>query len=336
MKNQNLISLQILRCIASTSVVYFHVGCATNKISFGSFGVDIFFVLSGFIMAMITSQNREPAVFAINRISRVAPMYWVITSFLIISSFLYKEKGTGIINFENSLKSLFFIPYLRPDGTVYPILAPGWTINYEMFFYIVILFSFFLPVKISALSSSGLLVAAFLFSRYTDNSLLQAFFGNSIIFEFIIGILTYYAFRHYHPIKIRPSILIVLILVCYASLVLAELNQGFNLPRFVAFGPLSAVFLVGLIWLEEEIRMKSSFMYRALAKMGDASFATYLTHSILLKFIFDAKSGQNYSALYVVATIAAILLFGQLAYYFIDLPLSKYTRGKLLGFYYKI
>lgn len=77
--NSNLRTLQILRALAAICVIYFHIGAIHR---FGSFGVDIFFVVSGFVIALVISHGQSPAVFAINRIIRIFPLYSILTTCL--------------------------------------------------------------------------------------------------------------------------------------------------------------------------------------------------------------------------------------------------------------
>ena len=110
--NGNLKSLQILRFIAATSVAYLHIFVNPN---FGSFGVDIFFVLSGFVIALVVSNKQSAKVFAISRLTRIVPLYWLLTTLLLFVIFFipqYVHEATvASATFINYLKSLFFIPY---------------------------------------------------------------------------------------------------------------------------------------------------------------------------------------------------------------------------------
>ena len=89
-KNNNLHSIQILRGLAALSVVYFHMTLVEKSSpfpKFGSYGVDIFFVISGFIISLIVSNGVKPVEFAINRIARIAPpiLDFNYNSFAIVS-----------------------------------------------------------------------------------------------------------------------------------------------------------------------------------------------------------------------------------------------------------
>ena len=107
----NLKSLQILRAIAALSVVYYHINAAPH---FGKFGVDIFFIISGFVMSMIIENGQKPYTFVVNRITRIVPLYWVLTLCLFILSAIKPDLlDTTTANILNFLKSIFFIPYFK-------------------------------------------------------------------------------------------------------------------------------------------------------------------------------------------------------------------------------
>jgi exopolysaccharide production protein ExoZ len=105
----NLKTLQILRFIAASSVVYHHIEASPN---FGSFGVDIFFVLSGFVIALVLENRQSAKHFAIGRMTRIIPLYWILTTailFLIYVATDYVNPSTArSANLANYFKSIFF------------------------------------------------------------------------------------------------------------------------------------------------------------------------------------------------------------------------------------
>ena len=109
MQNQ-LKALQILRAIAATSVIYYHIGCIPR---FGKFGVDIFFVISGFVMSLIIANGESSVRFAVNRIARIVPLYWVLTTAVLVLAWIHPALlDSTTADIFNYLKSLFFIPYV--------------------------------------------------------------------------------------------------------------------------------------------------------------------------------------------------------------------------------
>lgn len=113
----SLHSLQVLRAIASTSVVYLHIGTIPQ---FGSFGVDIFFVISGFVMAMVIANGESARAFSVSRLSRIVPLYFILTTCLLLLAALKPELlNSTTANLTNYIKSLFFIPYFKENGALH-------------------------------------------------------------------------------------------------------------------------------------------------------------------------------------------------------------------------
>ena len=109
----------------------------------GQAGVDVFFVISGFIMWTVTSTETAPHVFLLRRVIRIVPLYWVATVIMAIH-----QKAS----FSAVLKSLCFIPFFGEKGLIWPVLVPGWTLNYEMFFYLLVCVTLLLPRYIQLMS----------------------------------------------------------------------------------------------------------------------------------------------------------------------------------------
>lgn len=143
--------IQALRFIAAALVVVAH---ATQAVSIrlqggdgqsywelGTFGVDIFFVISGFIMA--TTTNRMPGgwVFALEfmrrRLIRIVPMYWIYTSLKLLAVGLVAGSSTKPFpTIDHIVASYFLVPYPDASGELWPVLPVGWTLTFELTFYI--------------------------------------------------------------------------------------------------------------------------------------------------------------------------------------------------------
>jgi peptidoglycan/LPS O-acetylase OafA/YrhL len=129
----SIVSIQLLRAIAALSVVYVH--CTTagdyNFFSTGTFGVDIFFIISGFIIAYMVSKTTED--FLIKRIIRIVPLYFLATVAMALTVMFFPNHiRSTTISVSGFMKSILFIP--GPENRGQPILGQGWTLNYEMFF----------------------------------------------------------------------------------------------------------------------------------------------------------------------------------------------------------
>jgi peptidoglycan/LPS O-acetylase OafA/YrhL len=190
----NIISIQLLRAIAALSVVYVH--CTTagdyNFFSTGAFGVDIFFIISGFIIAYMVSKPFEN--FLIKRIIRIVPLYFMatVTMTLTVIFFPYFIRSTTI-SMSGFIKSILFIP--GPENRGQPILGQGWTLNYEMFFYI-IMFLCILFIKnkkyltIACVSILALLTIVLHLTNSTN--FIINYYKNGLFLEFIYGMILYH------------------------------------------------------------------------------------------------------------------------------------------------
>jgi hypothetical protein len=148
-------SIRTLRGLAALLVVGFHAAeKAGLSFKVGAIGVDLFFVISGFIIWVVTAQRpATPGTFLLNRAIRVVPLYWTITLLvaglaLLVPSLL----ASRVLDPARLLASLLFIPHLDAAGMPWPLLAPGWTLNHEAFFYLVFAAGLLLPRPARALA----------------------------------------------------------------------------------------------------------------------------------------------------------------------------------------
>ena len=141
-------TLQYLRALAALAVVALHganrvadalPAALASVLALGHAGVDLFFVISGFIMWSIARDAAiSPATFLARRIIRVAPPYWIATLVWVglVSAIGY---DWITVTAEHTFLSLGFVPHFSPTfwDRVWPVVMPDWTLNYEMFFYLV-------------------------------------------------------------------------------------------------------------------------------------------------------------------------------------------------------
>ena len=157
---RQFLSIQYLRALAALGVVIFHASPADNPFMVGNAGVDIFFVISGFIMWSITEERpTSPAAFIRDRLIRIAPLYWLLTTLLVVGVLVRSKLFPNLkIDLPFVVGSYLFVP-MRPPGStgadpIWPVLVQGWTLNYEMFFYVLFSACLFLrpSLRLAALS----------------------------------------------------------------------------------------------------------------------------------------------------------------------------------------
>ncbi len=151
---ERLDSVQMLRAIAALAVIWSHstlellrftdvdLRTFSSLSSMGRIGVDIFFVISGFVMVYVSSRHfqktGEVSRFVLRRIIRVVPVYWFYTSLMLgVALFAPDMLRNFKLSWFHVAASYLFIPWATPgDNDFHPLLGIGWTLNYEMFFYI--------------------------------------------------------------------------------------------------------------------------------------------------------------------------------------------------------
>jgi len=351
-------SIQALRGFAALLVVFFHYGITlkldpSNPIailfSHGWSGVDLFFIISGFIAAHTVS-NQSSGFYAgmeylIKRISRIVPLYYLVT---ILSA------GHSIESFIETGKSLLFIPLggLPPDslGPGYggARVGQGWTLNYEMYFYLVVSLSFlfgklkwFFTVGFMVLTLSVPIIRngipdGYGFSGFNFEWFYLGLMTNPITLEFIIGILVYYVFSKMDSkFSIGWLILIPVLILTYAINLYSPFY--FN-SRITAWAIPSALLMVAVLKLELMKKIKNG---KLIMYVGNISFSIYLLHEsaqgILLKLIKNlsgnehAFSNISMRVLLFVMSLTLTFYVSGLSYKYVEHKLSRKLRSFLLS-----
>ena len=283
MKDQ-LQSVQILRAIAALAVVAFHFAQSLaidfnliplDSFTMGSDGVDIFFVISGFIMAYTTARDdqRSPGEFAWKRLVRIVPLYWVLTlAVFTIGIVAPTLLNSGGATWEELGKSLAFIPYERADGRVAPVLFLGWTLNYEMFFYAVFTIALLVAPRWRLQIVVGVMavMAAIGYVYPGDLGVLGRFYTNGIILEFVWGCLLFVAWNRW-PDRLR---VMAPIWALGTALLLFQNFSNVPLPREIEKGLPALMIVAGVLALT----VRDGAVSRAFRAIGDASYSLYLGH----------------------------------------------------------
>jgi peptidoglycan/LPS O-acetylase OafA/YrhL len=330
----NLKSLQILRAVAATSVVYYHIGTIPV---FGSFGVDIFFVISGFVMAMVIANGQSAYTFAVSRLTRIIPLYWVLTTCVLLLAAIKPDLfNSTTANLTNYLKSIFFIPYFKENGTLTPMLNVGWTLNYEMLFYFCIWLSVVIKKEHYVFLTLFLLMAARIgIGQNSEDQVLKAFFGSNLILEFVLGIFTFEIYRRNWLACIAGYLWFFVALISYASMAFAETYE-MVFDRVYLYGIPSVLLVLALTYLENTVFREDNRLIGLITTLGDGSYATYLSHVFVVegtkKIAFEKLGIINpYTPLGVFIVIASALLVGHLIYTHLDEPLRRHFKNRFLS-----
>jgi exopolysaccharide production protein ExoZ len=277
-----LVGIQYLRGIAALMVVCYHICAQTLTYDgmrnyHGIFdvwklvsGIDLFFVISGFVM-WVTSQHRTPGEFVWRRLVRIVPLYWLLTGLIVVLALIAPATfRVTHVSVMTTVKSLFFIPYANADGDFFPILAPGWTLNYEMFFYA--LFSLALFTR-HRLIWVGLALASLIVVGWSKPS----FYTNPMIAEFWCGMFIGYAYDRGWLRKIPLALAVGLIAGGLAGLLTPVWG---NTRAVYLLSPMAIV--MGSVAIEQVHGLRR-IEWPAL--LGDASYSLYLTHLYVLRVL---------------------------------------------------
>jgi exopolysaccharide production protein ExoZ len=324
-----IVGIQVLRGTAAAMVVFHHTleEASVQKpvvpewiTIFGASGVDLFFVISGFIMVYTSFPVDRPPLSPLRSISRRAtriyPFYWVC---------LFTMLALFAIGFLRSLSptilSVIESASLFPTG--HTIIGLSWTLSYEMYFYLIFACGL---IAGSRVASIIITFAALLLFWLTKNP----FTADSIVFEFVFGMALAYLFYKFPAAfkKIGLAALGGFALLCIASLAIPHTTTH-ELPsdtRWWAWGIPAAVAVAGFISL------KHSPWERSGLRLGDASYAIYLTHPfVMIAYAFALKHNSKILALpqliFVPAVFALAMVVGIAAHVFIEIPLISAVRS---------
>ena len=338
----NIDNIQYLRFIAASLVVIAHISQLFPKagrgdlgnLGFGIAGVDIFFVISGFIMVVITQKKEtDPINFFLHRLTRVAPLYWIMTCLtslgLIFWSSLYSSSEFTADAF---LASIFFIPW--PHHSLHravPLLQVGWTLNYEFFFYALFALAMAIAPKwriaivsavFFALTAAGVLI--------DPPGARASFLTSSILLEFVYGMfIARLYFTRLALVQKGAPFFLLLGIAGLSAAAIVGMSLDIALPRALIFGVPGAFLVAGMLGLN---RRWPRHPVPLLKLLGDASYSVYLTHVFTVGVIGaiwkKLAVGPHVSDVILLSiAFAATQLVGVLVFKFVETPLISRARA---------
>lgn len=327
-------------------IVFYHLGLPLSRAGYsGSWplglahGVDLFFVISGFIMVVATQDSAvTPRLFLLRRFLRIAPLYYALTGFmLLVFAIRPGLLQSFVFEWPHVLASFAFWPMINPaTGETTPVLIPGWTLQYEMFFYL--LFALAMPAGRWSLALLGAIFLALVaIGQAWQGGTAVSFFAAPVILQFLMGVGLGRAFQQglfprtplAHAWICRASVMAGVVLA-FAALIFAPAV----LPAVWAplqSGLLAVLIVAGLVWLERENRMPD---WRWLLVMGDASYAIYLAHPSILSASYQVWTALKLPASLwglAFACVGASIAAGLLIHAAIELPLRRRLRRLTLA-----
>ncbi|MEZ2585135.1 acyltransferase family protein [Kluyvera intermedia] len=351
--NNKIQSIHLLRGIAGIFVVLYHFKGYLNgvyaqkdlgQILFGSgaFGVDLFFMISGFIIALSTQNVPSKTVFAIRRFFRIYPAFFVVFVIGVITVYRFDPS-------ENLLRGFFFIhrDYSNASpGFGYNVLGPAWTLTYEIYFYTLFAVAMAISHKYRTIIASTFLIApVIILQLYFDGAIsingdaaanvptenyafgLLKFISSPMLVEFIVGMFFYELYRNI-SIKVSRSIATFVLITSIGFFVTNYLSGNFNGFGMEKAGTISAILLFGFLFYDKNVGFGEN---RLLGFLADVSFSIYISHYLfinLMNFYKPEFFGNTYGLGRLSMMLTITMIAGTLLHFYVERPFISF--GKLI------
>ncbi len=347
-KNYNI---QALRAIAALFVVFDHTitqfniyysipgffgNVLKNIEGIGTVGVYIFFIVSGYIMSFTTFNKKwdkkESWIFLKKRVLRIYPTYWVWLTILLVVWYLGFALKQHDYSMLKIVSSYLLLPYSDDiPSKINPVLGQGWTLIFEMFYYL-----FFTAMIFFNIKKSYAIIVSFIFftlvivlgtTSFSPFSSLNFFMSSKLFYFFIAGMIIYKLEGEILKFQKFNFFAIFLFLICTVSLCLIVLS---NPGLFYSKG---LMVILGLSFFLL-VFIKGSGLKR-LKILGDASYSLYLSHSFIVMAygVICKKFSFSMPVLFVfgVMTIIISLLVGVVSYYLVEVKIQRFLNSKFVS-----
>lgn len=321
-----ILSIQYLRGLAAIAVGLSHVaGHPGLAFETGAAGVDVFFVISGFVMWTVTSRRpTKPGSFLVDRLTRIAPPYMLLT----IATYLVAKYIPGAFpnmrtNLSDMILSALFIPHKDLYGSAFPLIVPGWTLTYELFFYLLFAGALLAPVRRRAwicTAAISLLIGV--------GSLIQSDFAavetytNPLLLEFAAGLWLGVAYNAERLTSARWGG--VSLLAGLSAFVAWEFLSGVQPggSRAIVWGVPALLIVAGLLTIERRHGLRRSPL---LLLLGNASYSLYLVNVFVVAATWRVMSHQWLPGYFLAAMIASTVV-GVACWRTVERPVTQLAR----------
>ena len=344
-------SIQMLRAVAALAVTFGHLeheaaslpaaaasGFTPILLDLSGAGVDLFFVISGFVMVYASHDlfglRQAPRLFLARRIARIVPLYWLVTTLFLLTMAAAHVLSSAPPTAMEIVKSYFFIPYVSPGfEMMQPVFKLGWTLNYEMFFYGIFAAVLVLPSRAALAAITGLFIALVASGLWlAPGPGVMAFWSHPIILEFVLGALIAGGYRAGRRLTPQQAAFML-----FAGLLGFAATPLFGLDAHGAWRPLVWGVPAALIFMASTLRVPREPARGGewLSSWGDASYAIYLLHPLIVRTLrigFDNAhvTGTFAPWLFVAAGLALVVPVALAVHQWVERPLTR-SLTKLLG-----
>lgn len=331
--------IQSLRFVAALLVVVTHstfyaserLGAGSDTWHFGEVGVDIFFVISGFVMMISTGSLAGTKdgwkYFGMRRLVRIVPMYWLATTVklatlvLIPSAVLHASLNPG-----TTILSYLFLPSRNEAGRIEPLLGVGWTLTFEMFFYVTFTIALLVRAKPIYFCAAILSLAAVGSAFRGDDWPPATVYLNSIVLYFLVGMVIGQWTKDRSTKRLAAWLGYIVALWALIPLLDGSYSAGDlqGLLRHLGVAALLLAVTAAEPWIGGRIP-------RPIIFMGDASYSLYLFHPLIAPIVpvALAKIGFPSVPLSVILSIIVVTMAAALIFRFVERPITRVLQDRL-------
>jgi len=337
--------IQWLRAVAALMVMVAHLqveialnhfGVAPNAVPTSPFpftaGVDIFFVISGFVMAHASGglYGRTGAwrSFLVRRLARVVPLYWLVTLLLLALMASLQTPPWLALTPWQLVSSFLFLPALDSNGLPFPIFTLGWTLNYEMLFYVVFALFVGWPRRIALNAVCAAIVALVIAGRvWPIDNVAVRFWTDGVVLEFVGGILLQRAVARG---LVLPGVVRVGLVVAAVAMLAAFADFDFTL-RWLEWGIPALLIVTAATTARHEGRLSAG---RLAEFVGDISYGLYLMHLFAIRFmikLIEIAGGSGPLVWYVLfpaGVLVGTIVASTLLHYGFERPVLGALRSR--------
>ena len=309
-----LVSIQYARALAALAVVFYHATARGDAwFQVGSAGVDVFFIISGFIMWTVTERETKSGTFLAHRLLRIAPLYWMATLLAAVSA---------RPDLARLVASFLFIPWRAPDGAVAPVLVQGWTLQYEMFFYLLFAVGLVLTRRLQlAVITTALVALSCIGLAGPPHDPVVHTYTDPLLLEFLAGIWLAVLWRAARLPQWAGRPLLAAAIVAFTLAGVARLDPT-GWARLFFWGVPAGLLVTGFLALEDRMPVN-----RLGLALGDSSYSIYLFHGFISSVVFRLPLGPMLIPVAVVASAVG----GWLIFRLIEAPMTRFLRDRTAG-----
>jgi len=316
-------NLQHLRAFAAINVVIFHIIVSATGYQqslpwfrllqdWGQNGVDIFFVISGFIM--LHTQLRQPktaVAFIRQRLIRIVPLYWLLTLLVVLLLWLVPTLFRQLQLQADWVLASFLFSAQWLTG-LYPVIFVGWTLEWEMLFYLLFGCALALNAGPLLLPILSVVLAA-----------VAALTGQWMLLEFVFGMLAAWLYHSYR-LSAVAGLWLLLSGVVLLLLSLIPAVQALPLHRTLSWGLPAFLLVLGAV-------LAPAYQQAWLQRLGDASYSIYLLQILTIPACYKISVSllpPGHPLLFAAASLGLTLLAALLCYRYLEQPMLQWLRRR--------